>query len=185
MLCMKWSVFGGKQARKSCKRLCIADLTKAGNMTHIQMGCGLPRPARGCLAHLGRLPSPQPALILVVKPQQSSISIVPAPLPYLRYLRPSLPTMCIPAESPTASTASSQSEDTCWICLGDLESEALIRPCACPRPVHASCLSRWSIQQCGKSEEGRGSRPVIPFPAPLGFGMPGAFRASFCSICAM
>ncbi|PNH10567.1 hypothetical protein TSOC_002694 [Tetrabaena socialis] len=56
-------------------------------------------------------------------------------------------------------------ESTCWICLeeekdastgppGNTANTArLIRPCKCPRVVHAVCLAKWQLAQVSKSEE--------------------------------
>jgi len=42
----------------------------------------------------------------------------------------------------------------CWICLASASPQSpLGTPCACPRPVHATCLARWQLQQAGRPEE--------------------------------
>ena len=45
--------------------------------------------------------------------------------------------------------------EVCWICLeGNTNEKAdLIRPCKCPRVVHARCMARWQLQCSGKDEE--------------------------------
>ena len=43
----------------------------------------------------------------------------------------------------------------CWICLEGSTNDKveLIRPCKCPRVVHARCMARWQLQCSGKDEE--------------------------------
>lgn len=40
----------------------------------------------------------------------------------------------------------------CWICLSD-NGAPLMKPCACPKVVHAKCLARWQLQKAGTAEE--------------------------------
>lgn len=46
-------------------------------------------------------------------------------------------------------------EEVCWICLEGSTNDKveLIRPCKCPRVVHARCMARWQLQCSGKDEE--------------------------------
>ena len=46
-------------------------------------------------------------------------------------------------------------DEVCWICLEGSTNEKveLIRPCKCPRVVHARCMARWQLQCSGKDEE--------------------------------
>ena len=52
---------------------------------------------------------------------------------------------------------STEEPDVCWICLdgssGKAGKESMMRPCLCPRRVHAKCLARWQLRQAGRSEE--------------------------------
>lgn len=45
--------------------------------------------------------------------------------------------------------------DACWICFTDDNTDVLVKPCSCPRRVHASCLARWQLQCAGRQEESR------------------------------
>lgn len=45
-------------------------------------------------------------------------------------------------------------EGDCWICLS-AAADRLVRPCACPKLVHAKCLARWQLQKAGTAEERR------------------------------
>lgn len=47
----------------------------------------------------------------------------------------------------TANADVAQDVPVCWICLG--EQPGLLRPCACPRFAHATCLARWQLQSAG------------------------------------
>jgi RING-variant domain len=53
-------------------------------------------------------------------------------------------------DAPDATDAPDASE-ACFICLQ--ESGDLVRPCRCPRHVHARCLARWQLQRAGGPEE--------------------------------
>lgn len=56
--------------------------------------------------------------------------------------------------SPSSREMSTNTEDVCWLCLGeDSSSERLERPCACPRFAHRACLARWQLQKTGHREE--------------------------------
>ena len=50
-----------------------------------------------------------------------------------------------------------EEHDVCWICLdgssGEAGKESLMRPCLCPRRVHAKCIARWQLRQAGRPEE--------------------------------
>lgn len=46
-------------------------------------------------------------------------------------------------------------EDVCWICLASSTegpSTPLVYPCACPRPVHETCLAKWQLHNAGREE---------------------------------
>ena len=57
-----------------------------------------------------------------------------------------------PAPTPAHPSAD---EEVCWICLEGSTNDKveLIRPCKCPRVVHARCMARWQLQCSGKDEE--------------------------------
>lgn len=49
---------------------------------------------------------------------------------------------------------SGDGDNACWICLLEgTPSKPVEFPCACPRGVHPSCLSRWQLQSAGREEE--------------------------------
>ena len=60
--------------------------------------------------------------------------------------------------SPVNTVYDSMEEpEVCWICLdgssGEAGKESMMRPCLCPRRVHAKCLARWQLRQAGRPEE--------------------------------
>ena len=44
-------------------------------------------------------------------------------------------------------------QETCWICMDDTRKEKLIKPCSCPRYVHATCIAKWQFQKRNTYEE--------------------------------
>jgi RING-variant domain len=68
--------------------------------------------------------------------------------------RPETPLSVSPdddAPDATDATDAPDASEACFICLQ--ESGDLVRPCRCPRHVHARCLARWQLQRAGGPEE--------------------------------
>jgi E3 ubiquitin-protein ligase DOA10 len=58
---------------------------------------------------------------------------------------------CAVIEHAAQAACCEAEEETCWICLdGPKEDHPLVRPCSCPRTVHASCLAKWQLTSAGR-----------------------------------